>query len=674
MGTELLDLGIITSSLFVLLIAPYLPITAMLFRGQQWPKIVLTAMVMGCSIQAFIGLLWSHLVKIRPSTEVAILAAIWLMLMIWSIVRSRRRRAIVFDRQHYSEHLGLIFILIAGFIVRSIHPLQVGYLGQSDAYTHLNYVRNIIDLGYLINPMYPPGYHWIMALPSLVLAIDPYQTVRFGGALFGTALVLAIYVLLDQTVSRRAAQFGSFCAAAFPGMNLLMKTGVGAFANQFGLLLVPVVLLFYILIVTGRGKKENDSIFLTISSCGLAAAVPMMLIHLLLIIGFERLVMLISNRRRWPINTLHIAGLLLPALLLFTFHIGHVGADQRFRTAEMMTSYSGKKNTAIEVIAERVEQKISQNKRQKWKIASVVVQSPYFKLLSDYSSVKRKGFGNLKIDLLALVLAILFLILLMIGLLRKVNSYIVLGLWGLLTNIQASTGFLQFSSYQREGWSLLIATCCLSGILASSAYRFVEHIRLFRMAVIGAMAASFSWCVVHPPFHFPIWSSAENELVKTIRSLAIKPWLQPDVCKDTKTEAICDIVEMLDPNFEVTLVTRRFVGWGNQGEIALNVVPYGSPMPVLVVDNNMNNEVFQPGRQYVVLVDVKNRLSGRQMISAFAMVTPYMLRVTLNSRERLFKLNRNIVRNLSDLDDSSWDVKHVQVSDTLSAYVVVPSS
>ena len=127
-------------------------------------------------------------------------------------------------------------------------------------------------------------------------------------------------------------------------------------------------------------------------------------------------------------------------------------------------------------------------------------------------------------------------------------------------------------------------------------------------------------------------------------------------------------------DLEVTLVTRRFVGWGNQGEILLNVMPPDSNVAALIVDNKAKNDIFQEGRQYVALVDERNSFSGKQVIGAFAMVTPFMVEATLKSRERMFGINEEVVRQVENLDNSSWDVKRVQISDVLSAYVVVPSS
>ncbi len=671
MGTALIHLGIVTSSLALLIVLPFLPISFLLFRGKQWPKILFSAMVLGCSLQAIVGILWSHLAGNRPTVEIAVLAAVWVGLLAWSMSQAGRHKIVVWDPDDNPIHTGLVIILGVAFVLRSIHPVEVAYLGQSDAYTHLNYIRNLIDLGYLVNPMYPPGYHWILALPSLLFSIDPYYTARFAGAFFGTGMVLGIYVLLDQCVNRRAALFGSFCAAAFPGMNLLMKTGVGVFANQFGLFLLPAVFMFYILAIASRNWKTNNSLLLIISLCGMAAAVPMMLIHVLLVVCLERSVMLVRHPKQWFGKTMLVTLLVIPAVCLFIFHMSQVGGKHRFETAEMMMGYGAKKTTIIKNIAEKVETKVLTSRPQSEKIVKHITQSPYFKLFTDYVSMKRHGFGDFKLDTLAVSLVVLFFILLMIGIVREGTSYIVVGFWGLLTSVQTGTGLLQFSAYQREGWSLLVATCCLSGIIAASIYRLGERSYLFRGGVLAVIVISVAWSILHPPMHFPIRSSGEDELVRTIRFLREHQADSTEECNE-KDKVLCSITDLLDNSLSITLVTRRYVGWGNQGEIARNVISQDSDMSVLIVDKKMKNDIFQPDRQYVALVDEEKRISGQQLISAFAMVTPSMVEATLRSRNQLFRINNMILEQIESLSKSQWKVDHIAVSNTLSAFVVTP--
>ena len=192
MDNAIYQLAFVISGLILLVVLPFVPVARLIYPREKWPALGLTAMVMGCSLQAVSGTLWSHLVRGNPYGELALYLFLWLLLVIWAYYNyGRSATNIPFYDEHEDNNGGhriLILILTAAFIVRMLHPLQVAYLGQSDAYTHLNYLHNIVDSGYLINPVYPPGYHWILALPSLVFSIDPYLVARYGGAFFGVGM------------------------------------------------------------------------------------------------------------------------------------------------------------------------------------------------------------------------------------------------------------------------------------------------------------------------------------------------------------------------------------------------------------------------------------------------------------------------------------------------------
>lgn len=311
--------------------------------------------------------------------------------------------------------------------------------------------------------------------------------------------MLAIYVLLERLVNRRAAILGSFCAACFPGMNVLIKTGIGAFANQFGLLLVPSILYLYSLLAEQKEEQVIGSVLLFIVAClGLAASVPMMLLHIFIIFVIERLVALVRRRGQWLRQTLFLILLCLPAVLLTTFHFWQAGSGQRFNTAQVLMQYGGEEKATTEKMVHKVQQvsKKTPVARNKW--IDTVLGSPYFHLVVDFFTIKRFGFANFSIDLMGWTLLALYLICLGYGVCRQQMGSTVLGIWGALTTVQASSGFLQFSSYQREGWSLLIATCCLAGLLAGLLYGRIRQYQVVRGAVLLSMLVIGGWELRHP--------------------------------------------------------------------------------------------------------------------------------------------------------------------------------
>lgn len=671
MPVEIFQLGAVTASLILIYILPWIPIAYYLYREEDWPGIILTSFAVGCCLQSILGLLWTHLVGAWPYGEIVVLGIFWILSLGWSWSRIRREGKVVFPQFFRQYHLIVFFILLAAFFVRSIHPLQVAYLGQSDAYTHLNYLHNIVDQGRLVNPIYPPGFHWILALPVLIFSLDPYWVARHGGAFFAVGLVLGIFVFLDRFFSRRAAIFGSFCAACFPPMTLLMKTGVGVFANQFGLFLLPVIFFLYVICISPKLKKSGRGSLLLLSLCGLASTVPMLLLHVFLVMGLERFVSLVRRGAPWFRDTLRVVCIVLPAACLLLFHVTQVGPGQRFKTANILMDAGAVKQPLAEKVTNKIKLESVKYDPAKQKIAVLVAESPYSKLLLDYFSFKRLGFGDDILNGLGWVLITIFTGFIIYGLVFNLAGFLVLGLWGWLTSLQAATGFLQFSSYQREGWSLLIAVCCMSGTLASIIFCFGRNNRILKLGVGAFMLNIFVYACLHPPQHEAISSSAENDIVLTARFLGGDKESRIRFCKGGNSP-LCTLKNELDSNLPIVIMTRHLVGWRNQGKIIANILPPSSNIKSIAVGNRFKEPPFQIGKQYVVFVDRYRKVDAGKVVTAFAMVARGQVEATMRNIRHLYSGNSYLLEIVNNLDEQKWNVKNLIFSDDLTVFVVKP--
>ncbi len=664
----------VTGSLIALLVVPFLFLASFLTKKKEWPIVLLGAMTLGCSVQAVSGLLWSHIVKAQPLSEVMFFLVLCIVLTLFGVYLQRYLPEENESQEKSQGHGFLLFILIIAFCIRSIHPLQTFALGQSDAYTHLHYLHYIVEQGYLANVVYPSGYHWLLALPVLVFKIDPFIMARFCGAFFGTGLVLAIYVFLYKLFDRKAAILGSFCAAAFPGMILLMKTGVGSFANQFGLFLVPCLLYCYASLIR-KDKNLVASFLFPVAALGLAASVPMMLIHVLIIIGVERIFSVFKERKEWFLRTVRVLIFCLPPILLIAFHFNQAGPGQRFQTAQILTDYGEQDKAVTEKVLRKVDSIGTKFVGSQKEMIEVIVGSPYLRLIIDFLSVKRMGFSNKYIDSMAWVLFGLFGCCIVYGVYGRNVGFLILGLWGGLTVIQAATGYLQFSSYQREGWSLLVATCCLSGVLSGLLYKPFEKYLLAKAGILVFMVLSVYLTVQHPPVHPSIQSSAEDLLIRTVRFLGDKgSKLTEDSIE--KKPSFYRLSPLLDKSLPVILVSRKFVGWNNQGELVPNVLPPNSRMKTLLVNPRQRNGniSFIQENQYVVFIDKEKRIKPAEMTSAFAMVSPELVKGVLRQQKFLYRANSNILEYIKSLDVKKWQINKVDLSSNLISYVIIPAN
>ncbi len=350
-----------------------------------------------------------------------------------------------------------------------------------------------------------------------------------------------------------------------------------------------------------------------------------------------------------------------------------VGPGQRVETVNALIKYKEKNQplSAVQQVVEFVKKTDTLDNGAAHKIIRYLTSSPYYGLFTDYFSIKRFGFGNSGLNLLAIALLFVFLGFSLYGLFARELSFILLGLWGTITSVQAATGLLQFSSYQREGWSLLIATCCMSGVLGDWLLAVLPGYRLARGGLVVLLGSAAVWTFTHPPRHGAIKTGAEDQLVRSIRFFGQTPEEMTRECREEPVN-YCAIVEFMRDDLPTTLITRRFTGWNNQGEITPNVLQRKSKLQVIVVDNAVTGDLFQPGKQYIAIIDRQGDSKTSQTMGAFAMVTPSMVKATLVLQEKLYEINARILDAIKALPEDKWLVKDFQLAGNLTAYAIIP--
>ena len=473
---------------------------------EAWPVRVGVAVLAGTTSQAILGFLWGWWIRQPARWEGLIYLGLWMAVAMVVCRTSGTVKNGMEETTTRFETIGFVIAMTIGMAIRLIHPLRNWALGQSDAYSHLAMFRDVVEQGTLGNVAYPPGYAWIMALPAALFNVDPYFVARFGGAFFGVALLVAVGALLfDGCRDRRAGLAGAFLVASFPGLALLQKTGVGAFANQAGLFFLPMI-FFGVLLAFQNGRRVLGVAVLIGSLAGLLATVPMMLIHVGLILFLFWLGM---GRKEcasaWPwIRRLTWAGivLLMAGLTLAV----QVASHRLAVTAVMLT-------TADETVAAHV------------KPGELDGLTALGWLARDFISIKHVGMGNGWVDGVLAILLGLFVALTLVGMKNRKWGWGLVGVWGGLAAVQTATGFLQFTAYQREGWSLLLAMGCLGGLVVSWLWAAWPRLRWGMVLGMLLFAGISLW---RPPTHVLTTSTAEETLVRMARMLQSYPNLSPN--------------------------------------------------------------------------------------------------------------------------------------------------
>lgn len=402
----------------------------------------------------------------------------------------------------------LVAILLLAAVVRFIHPLQTWALGQSDSYSHLGFLINVLEDGKVANTDYPPAYAWVCAFPAWLSHIHPYWTVRFGGAFFGVGLVLGVFALTAQMKNRTAGLTAAALVAGCPLFYLLQKTGVGSFANQLGLLLVIAALWAF---------ATRRFACLMASLLALAVSVPMMLLHVLILLALW-----IFAERRSIRAYLSFFALLILVGLGMLFVSTHLPAARGMVIAALLT---GKYSLAAHTDAS-------------WpKVLHI--------LAADFFSFKRIGYWSWLPNSGAIAITSVFALSLIAGIRKKTLPWRQIGLWGLLTSANVHLGWLQFSDYQREGWSFLLALACLGGLLFEALWQR-HSTRAWRIPLGAILASSCVAGIVFPPTHNILAGPSESDVVKYLLHL--------------------------NPN--VTVLTRKASAFpGGQGDVARTLHP-----------------------------------------------------------------------------------------------------
>jgi uncharacterized membrane protein YeaQ/YmgE (transglycosylase-associated protein family) len=660
---ETITLIIVLCSAMISTVVPTWLASHRLLPRSEWFEVFFAAWVLGLVSQSVFGLLWNHLVSRDAGIEVIFYYFFWLIISVILLVLPRRSPSHKRESDQKINEKILLGILCVAVVVRSIHPLRHFALGQSDAYSHLHFLKDVINIGYLQNAIYPPGYHWVLALPTLTFQLDPFNVVRYVGAFFGAGLVLAVFVIVKGAFNDTSAFLSAFFAACFPGFYLLQKTGVGAFANQLGLFFIPAILYFYLRMIENEFRWSSYSFLFIVSLMGFIVSVPMMMIHVCLIIMLERIFALLKRPSGWVSRSMIVVVSGIPALLLFLFHLLHPV-----------------KLTQTEAVMVFVEDQIRLTADAAVTIHRTFISDwlnhPGMKMIIDFISIKRWGFGNALLDLIGYLFVIFFMVIFYHSVKKGKPFLTIMSMWGTLTTVQSLTGFLQFSAYQREGWSLLIVIACLSGIVGAHIYRWgIDRWKIMRPLLYLFLVISSVWSIFFPPGHLMLNSWAEDDIIQIVRNLS-SPAIHQDPLEkryDHRDKDSMVIRNALSEFLPVTIIARNFSGWWTgQGEM-INVVMH-HPAAVeneVITEQTSLNLVFKKNRQYVVFLDAQKTLKVEHL-GMMARLNRDSAEKFVNVQKDFFRINQKIRDALKVLSPGIWNTQWIELNDRLTVVVVKP--
>ncbi len=634
-----------------------LPPLLALRRLQSFPNratLLVVSAGLGLSSQALLGFFWNHSGLGWPIAEGIVYFSFWLAVGIAMQLRPERTPSTPTPQAPlFAQPPFLAILLVAAFTLRSFDALNHASLGQSDAYTHLQFLRDVVSCGHIRNIVYPPGYSWVLALPVMTFNLDAYLVARYVGPFFGTLMIVALY-LLGCRYSQVAGLFAAFLAGVCPLFYPLIKTGMGAFANQLGLLLFPLALLLYLV--------EARILFIFIL-LGLTISVPLFVFNLALIIFAHKLLCFPSSPRspqntakRWWLTSLLLLLAFLLAFGLASYHFLKPGKLHLTTTATLVTG--------IETPAPK-KQSISTRPPT---IIEKIETHPAGKLVVDLLTVKRWGMGNTLMNLATLTLAGIFSSILVVGFRRSADLLKLIGIWGLITTLEASTGFLEWSRYQRSGWLLMQATALAGGLIAAWFYGLEKMRGLIRTLIVLGLSISLILVLWMPPQHRCITSGAEDELATVLRELsnARLDALHARGRLSFERQKASPLIAQAASAPRLALFARRYTLFNaDQGNIA-DVLP--DPLArIRQIPVEVSTRLVPPCAHFLCIID---RSTGLPEMGLLDRISPELTQSLTAYQPLLYKPNEFILAFIKALPTNTWHITQENRGTNLSIYLV----
>ncbi|WFB35660.1 hypothetical protein P3T73_16030 [Kiritimatiellota bacterium B12222] len=441
-----------------------IPLAWKFFRSRSLSCSVEELWVMGVlmvSLQAISGTLWTLLLAthLPPILEGLIFCGGGLLVGEFFYKRP-------LESSPVSSKIWLTLLLGITCFSRIIPAIAHSSLGQSDAYGHLQFGMELLAEGRLrLHSFYPVGHGWVHTLPAQFFPIDPYTLYRYGGTFYGLGLVLGIYMTARRAFSESTAICASLLVAGFPLFIPLIKTGVGVFANQLGLLLVPYLLWA----VSRRFSLALPALL------ALGLSVPMMMLDLLPVLGIY---LLIKGSRK-QVALLVFLGLsgvgcilykllrLPPEHLEATIHLLS-GQKDLHTLSHLFLHYLSWKPVALSPLIQ----------------AAVAVCSLGAVGLIAFPTWRHRN---------------------------RILFPLLVGICG----IQSFAGCLQFGQYQRAGWLFLLGIAFIAGEVG---WQLSQRLHL-SFLVKPALACSCLLLLCIPPTHNSHLSASEDELVSFLQDI-----------------------------------------------------------------------------------------------------------------------------------------------------------
>lgn len=369
-------------------------------------------------------------------------------------------------RANWKTIIPIILLIVSIILPRFYDAARNIAPGAIDAAAHALYVIDLNLYGKLGFASYPPGFHiLVFPLSQIIGIVDIY---RFTGPVIGVITMISLYLLLRDRFKNRYLPYFLILTFGLPVFSVLTLQTISFYPTALTFIFLPA--LVFALTRPEDFSDKKILLFYAIVTSALAITVPYLLVQLIPAIGFLLLIASLSKKALpegypafiFKAFTISLCGFLLAFGLVYLQNTisdrTDVGNFPQITIAESQGSdlditTNTEKSASFLERHRWLENIIGNNKIIKNYLLPMIMTGSDIILPKDIRSL-----GNAT-SLGAYFCILASLLLIYLGIKKKMPGFLVLGCLIVIFGLATQTGILEMSTYRgRSGWYLLLLT------------------------------------------------------------------------------------------------------------------------------------------------------------------------------------------------------------------------
>lgn len=354
--------------------------------------------------------------------------------------------------------VGVIFTIIPLLYTHYYDSFQNLAPGNNDTYSHIGFLKQITESGYIHSTFYAPGFHLLMFPLTKLLSYAHLS--RFAGPTLSLFIVLGISLVLKPLLKTKQSFLLLILLFSFPIFNQLTLQTISFFSSSLTFLFFSTLIVLYTKPVFLN--KNHLYALLSIISVALALSVPYFFVQLIPSLGLFWVATFLFKRRLSRQLLMHINVSLIISFLGLMLGYAHVLLQTSLRGSTYFPDIPTAQNMNHDIDCDGNNIVCTFFFELEKNETTEKTTLPILKAGYDLLSIKDVRTENTILSLGAYSWILFSLFLFAYALKKKDHLLIVVSVFSIFFGISAQTGVVELGSYKgRSGWYLLLL--CLIG-------------------------------------------------------------------------------------------------------------------------------------------------------------------------------------------------------------------